>query len=55
MGKLVFSFALGGMAPAPEGAGYLRVDKEVYVVEDFEDRQLTPDSTNRSRTIEPYL
>jgi hypothetical protein len=56
MGKLVFSFALGGMAPAPEGAGYLRVDKEVYVVpKDFVDRLLTPASTYRSRTIVPYL
>ncbi len=57
MGKLVYHFVLGGSAPTPEGAAYLRVDGEgTYVVS----RELTTEllrgaDSYRTRTIVPYL
>jgi hypothetical protein len=57
MGKLVYRFVLGGMAPTPEGASYLKVDGEgVFVVsKELTDRLLTPATAYRTRTIVPYL
>jgi len=57
MGKLVFRFALGGVAPSPEGASYLKVDGNgVFVVsKELADQLLRGADAYKSRTIVPYL
>jgi hypothetical protein len=57
MKPLVYHFALGGAAPTPEGAGYLRVDGEgTFVVSrDFVKALTSPADTYRNRTVVPYL
>ena len=57
MKSLVYHFALGGPAPIPDGAAYLRVDGEgTFVVSrDFVKALLSPADTYRNRTVVPYL
>jgi hypothetical protein len=57
MGKLVFHFALGGVAPSPEGASYLKVDESgVFVVsKELAQQLLRGADAYKSRTIVPYL
>ena len=57
MGKLVFRFALGGAAPSPEGAAYLKVDDVgVFVIsKELADQLLKGADAYKSRTIVPYL
>jgi hypothetical protein len=57
MGAVTFTFALGGDAPTPKGAAYLRVDGEgTYVVTGELVRQLLLGANDyRSRTVVPYL
>ena len=56
MGSLVVRFELGGAAPVPEGASYMKVDRDVFVVsKETADRLLAPWTTYKSRTIVPYL
>ena len=56
MGKLVVHFALGGVAPMPEGAAYMKVESDVYVVsKETAEKLLAPWTTYKSRTIVPYL
>jgi hypothetical protein len=57
MGALVYRFALGGDAPTPEGAAYLRVDDlgAVVVTRDVVNALLQKSDAYRSRSIVPYL
>ncbi len=57
MKPLVYHFALGGPAPMPEGAAYLRVDGEgTFVVsKDFVASLQSGPDTYRERTVVPYL
>jgi hypothetical protein len=57
MGRLVYHFALGGPAPSPEGAAYLRVDGEgTYVVSrDLVTALQKGADAYRERTVVPYL
>jgi len=57
MGAVTYRFALGGEAPTPEGAGYLRVDglASAVVSRDVVTALLQKSDTYRSRAIVPYL
>lgn len=57
MGVVTYHFDLGGPAPTPEGAAYLRLDgKSVFVVSrDFATELMKSADTYRERTIVPYL
>jgi Domain of unknown function (DUF4340) len=57
MKPLVYHFALGGPAPVPAGAAYLRVDGEgTFVVsKDFVASLMNGPETYRERTVVPYL
>ncbi len=57
MGVVTYHFDLGGPAPTPEGAAYLRLDgQSVFVVpRDFATELMKPADTYRERTIVPYL
>ncbi|MEO6418344.1 MAG: DUF4340 domain-containing protein, partial [Polyangiaceae bacterium] len=57
MGAVTYRFDLGGPAPTPEGAAYLRLDgQSVFVVpRDFATELMKPADTYRERTIVPYL
>jgi len=57
MGKIVYRFALGGEAPVPEGAAYLKLDEEgsFVVGRDLVTQLLKPSDAYRERTIVPYL
>ncbi len=57
MGAVTYRFALGGEAPTPEGAAYLRVDGlgTVVVSRDVASALLEKSEAFRSRAIVPYL
>ena len=56
MGAVVHRAALGGEAPTPEGAGYLREgDRTVVVARDLVSALLAPADSYRSRVVVPYL
>lgn len=56
MGPITHTFALGGPAPTPEGASYLRVGDQVVVVSrDVTNELLKTADAYRERTIVPYL
>ncbi|MBX3189215.1 MAG: hypothetical protein KF819_19485 [Labilithrix sp.] len=57
MGGLVVRFALGGVAPRPEGAGYFRVDDgpPLVVSKELAQALLAHSDTYRDRMVIPYL
>ena len=56
MGPVVYRFAIGGEAPSPAGASYLRYDGGVVVVSrDLVTELLKPVDAYRTRSIVPYL
>ncbi len=57
MGALSYRFALGGDAPTPEGAAYLRVDDlgTVVVTRDVVTALMQKSDAYRSRSLVPYL
>ena len=57
MGALAYRFALGGDAPTPAGAAYLRVDDlgTVVVTRDVATALLQTSDAYRSRAVVPYL
>jgi hypothetical protein len=57
MGKVTYRFTLGGEAPKPEGAGYLKLEGEgTFVVSrDLTAQLLKGAEAYRERTIVPYL
>ena len=57
MGKVSYRFVLGGSAPTPEGASYLRLEGEgdYVVTKELTDALLRKSEAYRSRTVVPYL
>jgi len=59
MGKVIYRFLLGGEAPVPEGAAYVRLDGDdegsFVVGRDLVAQLLKAADTYRERTIVPYL
>lgn len=57
MGRLTYELALGGPAPTPQGAAYLRVEGEgaFVVTAELAKALLDGAATFRSRTVMPYL
>lgn len=56
MGQVTHRFELGGAAPTPEGASYLRqADRVVVVSRDLTTQLMLPADAYRERTIVPYL